>query len=432
LRIAAQHRAYSRAMSARSFEAVIVGGGIAGSALGAALAGAGKRVLILERSERFEDVVRGEWIAPWGVAELQALGLYELVRAAGGHHLTRHLGFDEALPPAEAYAKALPLGGFRAGVPGPLCIGHPHLCQTLLDFAAQQGATVLRGVADVRVAPGAAPEVSCAHAGTAHAARADLVVGADGRASSVRRQLGFALHEGPEHHLFAGLLVERAHAWPADTQAIGTEGDVSFLAFPQGNGRVRLYVGYAREQAGRFAGAEGAQRFVDACVLRSIPESEAFRAAKPAGPCRTYPNQDTWIDEPIADGVVLIGDAAGHNDPITGQGLSIALRDVRVVRDLLLAEPRLASSALAPYAAERRERMRRLRFAAAVQARLTVEFDAAARARRAHVLARIEQEPELAFAVLSAFAGPEQMPAEAFTQQAAIRIFGSELPGIAV
>ncbi|HEU4430147.1 MAG TPA: FAD-dependent monooxygenase, partial [Myxococcota bacterium] len=248
-------------MSSRDFDCVIVGGGIAGSALGGVLAGAGKRVLILERSEQFEDVVRGEWIAPWGVAELKALGLYELVLSAGGHPLARHLGFDESLPPEQAYAKALPLDAFRPGIPGPLCIGHPHLCQTLLEFAARQGATVRRGAADVRVTPGSAPEVSYAHAGAAHTARADLVFGADGRASSVRRQLGFALQQAPEHHLFAGLLVDGADAWPADTQAIGTEGDVSFLAFPQGNGRVRLYVGYAREQAGRFSGSEGAQRF---------------------------------------------------------------------------------------------------------------------------------------------------------------------------
>ena len=195
--MAAQHRAYCRAMSAEQFDCVIVGGGIAGGALGGALAGAGKRVLILERCERFEDVVRGEWISPWGVAEVKALGLYELVLAAGGHHLARHLGFDESLPPKEAYASALSLDVFRPGIPGPLCIGHPHLCQALLEFAAQQGATVLRGVADARVTPGAAPQVSYAHAGGAHLARAQLVVGADGRASSVRRQLGFALQQAP-------------------------------------------------------------------------------------------------------------------------------------------------------------------------------------------------------------------------------------------
>ena len=59
-------------------------------------------------------------------------------------------------------------------------------------------------------------------------------------------------------------------------------------------------------------------------------------AATPAGPCATYPGDDTWSAEPYADGAVLIGDAAGHNDPIIGQGLSISMRDARTVRDLVL------------------------------------------------------------------------------------------------
>ncbi len=43
------------------------------------------------------------------------------------------------------------------------------------------------------------------------------------------------------------------------------------------------------------------------------------------------------MDHPYRDGVVLIGDAAGISDPTWGQGLSLGFRDVRVQRDLLLA-----------------------------------------------------------------------------------------------
>jgi len=417
-------------MSQERFDVAIVGGGIAGSALGGALASAGKRVLILERSAVFEDVVRGEWIAPWGVVEAQALGLYELMCAAGGHHLTKHYAFEEGRAPAVAYGAPLPLEMFRPGIPGPLCIGHPHLCQTLLDHAAARGAVVRRVVTDVRVTPGAAPALSYAHAGAQHEATAQLIVGADGRSSSVRRQIGVALHEAPEHHLFAGLVVDGAHAWPEQWQATATEGDVFFLAFPQGRGRVRLYAAYAREQAGRFAGPAGAQRFLDACVLACIPESEAFRAATPAGPCRTYANQDTWIETPFVEGVALLGDAAGYNDPIQGQGLSITLRDVRLVRDLLLAEG-LSTRGLAPYAEERRERMRRLRFAAALASQLNAEFGDAPRARRDAVFARQQQDPTLGMALMSAFTGPESLPPEAFSQRAAMAVLGAELEGIA-
>ena len=61
-------------------------------------------------------------------------------------------------------------------------------------------------------------------------------------------------------------------------------------------------------------------------------------------------------EDPTAPGVVLVGDAAGHNDPITGQGLAIALRDVRLVSEPILAGRR-DREAFQPYARERLERM---------------------------------------------------------------------------
>ena len=64
-----------------------------------------------------------------------------------------------------------------------------------------------------------------------------------------------------------------------------------------------------------------------------------FDGVTPAGPCAFYPMNDSWTDEPYAPGAVLIGDAAGWNDPIIGQGLAVALRDVRVVTDILRAGP---------------------------------------------------------------------------------------------
>ena len=70
--------------------------------------------------------------------------------------------------------------------------------------------------------------------------------------------------------------------------------------------------------------------------MSCYPWSDEVARATPAGPCATYPGDDTWTSQPYVDGAVLIGDAAGHNDPIIGQGLSIAMRDARTVRDLVL------------------------------------------------------------------------------------------------
>ncbi|MGJ3626820.1 SDR family NAD(P)-dependent oxidoreductase [Sphingomonas sp. MMS24-JH45] len=67
-----------------TYDLIVVGGGIGGSALAAVMARAGKSVLLLEKSTAYEDRVRGEWIAPWGVAETRRLGLYDTLVAAGG------------------------------------------------------------------------------------------------------------------------------------------------------------------------------------------------------------------------------------------------------------------------------------------------------------------------------------------------------------
>lgn len=405
-----------------NYDLVIVGGGIGGSALATVMAVAGRSVLLLEQSQVYEDRVRGEWIAPWGVAEVHRLGLYDLLMAAGGHHITQHINYDETLAPEEAEASILPLGIFKEGVPGPLCLRHPVHCQTLFDAAAAAGATALRGVRVTDIAAGDAPRVVYEHDGEVREARARLIVGADGRMSQVRKAVGLKLEQDPPHHWFAGLLVEGVEGWSPDVQAIGTEGDFGFLAFPQGEGRVRIYGGYALDQTKRFSGPEGPRRFLDAFAMQCSPANRHIVAGRPAGPLFSYVNADSWMDEPYAPGVVLVGDAAGWNDPIIGLGLSITYRDVRIVSDLLKASEDWAELSFASYGEERRERMRRLRFTAKIQATLDMEFGTEAQDRRRRHFARAAEDPSLrahAFAVMS---GPETLPPEVFTEAHRARV----------
>lgn len=409
-------------MSGQAYDLIIVGGGIGGSALATVMARAGSSVLLLEQSEAYEDRVRGEWIAPWGVDEVKRVGLYDLLMDAGGHHITRHITYDETLDPTQAEAGTLPLGIFRPDVPGPLCIGHPHHCQTLFDAATAAGATALRGVSVTSVQGGDRPRVTYVRQGETLEARGRLVVGADGRTSQVREASGIRLHQDKPHHWFGGLLIDGAGDWPADLQAIGTEGDFAFLAFPQGGGKVRIYGGYALDQAQRFKGPDGPRRFLDAFALNCSPQNRHLVAGEPAGPLFSYFNNDTWTDEPFAPGVVLVGDAAGWNDPIIGLGLSITYRDVRIVSDLLKGAGDWANLSFASYAEERAERMRRLRFAGKMQAALDMEFDAAAKARRARVFAKSAADPTFRVQGLAVMAGPETLPAEAFTQEAWDRV----------
>ena len=48
-----------------AYEVIVIGGGIAGSALAKVLAAQGIEVLILERERLFKDRVRGEGMHPW-------------------------------------------------------------------------------------------------------------------------------------------------------------------------------------------------------------------------------------------------------------------------------------------------------------------------------------------------------------------------------
>ena len=59
------------------YDLVIVGGGLAGSSVGAAMVANGMRVLIIEREVEFRDRIRGEGMLPWGVAEARELGIYQ-------------------------------------------------------------------------------------------------------------------------------------------------------------------------------------------------------------------------------------------------------------------------------------------------------------------------------------------------------------------
>jgi 2-polyprenyl-6-methoxyphenol hydroxylase-like FAD-dependent oxidoreductase len=393
---------------------VITGGGIAGGALGTVMAQAGHSVLVLEKTTVYPDRVRGEWIAPWGVVETQKLALYEALVAGGGHHLKRHIGFGDDIDPEEAIAKALPMTAMLPGVPGPLCIRHPVACDVLGRLATGAGATVLRGVTRTSVAPASSPAVTFVRDGGEATVRCRLIVGADGRAGTTRQQAGIEQHRDAAHHLFTGMLVEGAEGWPDDAQTAGTEGDVNFLAFPQGNGRVRLYLGYALDRKRRFAGRDAQARFLEGFRLASVPWSEALATARAVSPCPSYPNEDTWTDEPFIEGLVLIGDAAGHNDPIIGQGLSITFRDVRIVSDLLKSTSNWAAALFKPYAEERKERMRRLRFAAKVSSVLTSEFGEEARQRRIRSRLAREADPSLQLSTAAVMVGPENVPEFAF------------------
>jgi 2-polyprenyl-6-methoxyphenol hydroxylase-like FAD-dependent oxidoreductase len=390
-------------------EVVVVGGGIGGASLAFALADAGVGVTVLEASTEFADRVRGESMQAWGVKEARDLGVEQVLLDAGAHISTVWRQYMEGA----GDVGDIPMAMMVPDIPGSLNLRHPDACQALLDAAADVGATVVRGVRDVVLAAGSPPTVTYARNGQENELRSTLVVGADGRASTVRRQAGITLDRQEPISYIAGLLVEGLDGVPDDHDVVAGEGDVFFLVFHQGAGRARVYLCTGSSGQHRFAGRTGTEQFLAACSVSCYPWSEQVMAATPAGPCATYAGDDTWTDTPFADGVVLIGDAAGHNDPIIGQGLSIALRDARVVRDLILDGAR-QSAAFVPYGEERAPRMERVRFIADVLAVAQAEDADNRSARRAMLAEKMAaMDPEIFPLLISAFAGPETIPQEA-------------------
>ena len=403
----------------QSYDVVVVGGGFGGSGCATVLARAGLDVLVLEPTTEFPDIVRGEWLAPWGCEDAKATGLYEILADAGGHTVVKHVGFDELVDPADAIAMPMPLGMFVPDVEGPLCIRHPVACQVLTDAASAAGATIHRGAKDIVVRDRV---VSYADDGTTQDVRTRLVIGADGRASPLRVSLGIELQKAPTQHYLGGLLVDGLD-WPDDTQAVATEGEYHVLCFPQGGGRARLYLAYPVERRDQYAGAGRAQAILETFVMECWPGSDAFPRTAVAGPAHSYGSADTWTARPYADGVVLVGDAAGYNDPIIGQGLSITSRDARLVTEAILSTDDWSPELFEPYAVERLERMRRLRLTAQIYAIAVGGQGSAGRDTENRV--RLRADPATLMTQAAAMMGPHRVPDDAFGEETIARLLGT-------
>jgi 2-polyprenyl-6-methoxyphenol hydroxylase-like FAD-dependent oxidoreductase len=127
-------------------------------------------------------------------------------------------------------------------------------------------------------------------------------------------------------------------------------GQIALLfALRDGHARAYFMTG-RRDEHVRLSGARHFPLFVQYCADSGVPQVW-FEGVEVDGPLATFEGADSWVEHPYRDGVVLIGDAAAASDPAWGSGLSLTLRDVRVLRDLLLSTDDWQAAADA-YAAE--------------------------------------------------------------------------------
>lgn len=374
---------------ASDYDLITIGGGLAGAGLAFVMAKQGFRVLVLESETNFKDRVRGEQMASWGVADACALGIDEVLRKSGCWYEARW--FEISLGPI-----AMPRRDCIATTPQQLpqfFFYHPAMQEALIGAAEQAGAKVRRGNTVRNVEPGSPPRVHMESNGKPEQLSARLVVGADGRSSTVRKWAGFHTTQDPAARMIAGVLLENATAVPehcAYFQLAPSSGRGVFLA-PQGAGRVRAYLAYPHTDSRRYQRADDFADFVRDSIATGVP-ADFYANAQMAGPLATFNAADTWVPHPYRNGIVLIGDAAASNDPSFGQGLSLTIRDVRVLSDALTKSEDWDSAAHA-YADEHDRHYGVIHKATRLLGQMFYEPGEIAEARRAKALPLIAKDP---------------------------------------
>ncbi len=252
-------------------DVAVVGGGVAGAAAAARLVTAGLSVVVLERETVFVDRVRGEGLVPWGFDDAVAMGLGEVVLGTpGATSIARFVPYDEEMSIATAERSFVDLTAVRPGSVGIVAVGHPELRQRLIDHAADRGVTVVRGVEHVSVGSGDAPVVGYDEGGRRRELKCRLVIGADGKDSTVRRQREIRLRVTEPRVVLTGMLVDDGGVWDRSVATIGIVGAFQFFVIPRGQNLVRLYLGHVRSSGDGFVGPDRGQRFLERVPLRLL------------------------------------------------------------------------------------------------------------------------------------------------------------------
>jgi 2-polyprenyl-6-methoxyphenol hydroxylase-like FAD-dependent oxidoreductase len=326
----------------RSFDVIVVGGGIAGSTLAGVLARARLGVLVVEKESQFRDRIRGEGTWPWGVANIDRTGIREIMRDAVGLRGSKRYENGRV-------AKAWVFGDHAPGEQLELTFSHPGLQETCFGWAASQGATALRPAKAVSYNRNGVPSVRVEHDGRQSDYTARLVVGADGKLSGVRRWAGGETEADPEHHRMGGVMLA-GDTIDRDFDNFCAPPGLILNWFPAGPELTRLYVVMHAERLRETGVSQSFQATLD--LAKPYLPPGALTTATQAGPIGYFPNNDIWGTVLAGNDVVLIGDAAGAPDPTQGHGTAMLFRDVRELSELLL-DGRDWPSATAEYADRR-------------------------------------------------------------------------------
>jgi flavin-dependent dehydrogenase len=337
---------------------LVVGGGPAGASTAAYLARAGLDVLVVDRAVFPRHKPCAEYLSPECARDLEVLGVLDAIEAAGAQRLEgMRIVSDDGVAVTGRFAGA---AGFPPYRPYGLAVRRTVLDTALLRAAAQAGAEVREGVALERldVERGRVSGGTLRSAGGLAEVRARAVVGADGLTSRVARQLGVARRGRPRRLALVAHVAGMRGLGDCGEMFCGPGWYVGIAALGGGIANVAMVVPLSDgPDLARGPEAHVRRRLAGLPELASRAASIEFvRPVLVAGPFARR------VADVVADGALLVGDAAGFFDPFTGEGVFAALRGGRLAADALvaaLAEGAAASrERLAPYARARRRAFR--------------------------------------------------------------------------
>ncbi len=338
-----------------SSDVVIVGASLAGATLATLLARAGWRVALVDASQFPRQKVCGEFLGSAALPVLETLGLAAEVRrqAVPVRRVSLVLPNERALTASAAISTktdsstaATVESGYA--VDSPLALSRFTLDALLVEQATHAGSTVHLGMTArelhydsagawrVLLAGSNATGAGVSNEGFSstgnHSASleltAPLLVAADGRRSFVVRQTGRLVQRGPS------LIGFKRHCPPNDTNpnddAHRNDDTLRMYTLPGGYVGVAPVEGRATNVCGvipRRVLADNQGSF-DSRISDWLGMHPSLRRLlAPSEPARwlTIPDVSTQRARPCVAGVLYIGDAAGTIEPLTGQGMTMAL-----------------------------------------------------------------------------------------------------------
>jgi 2-polyprenyl-6-methoxyphenol hydroxylase-like FAD-dependent oxidoreductase len=327
------------------YDVVIAGARCAGAATALLLARAGVRVLLVDRQARGSDTMSTHVLMRTGVLQLERWSLLTRLQSEDTPPIgmtTFHYG-PESVP-----VTIKP----EHGVHHLYAPRRTVLDRILVDAAETAGAEVRHGVllSQLRfdLSGRAVGAILRDGSGGEATIAADLVIGADGRESTVAKLVAAESYltarasSALVYGYFDGLPDDGLHWYFAQGAAAGV--------IPTNERRHCIFVGLPREQFGAaFRG--DVERGFFSLLEKCGPELKAaVEAAALSGRLRGFAGALGFMRRSYGPGWALVGDAGYFKDPLTAHGMTDALRDAELLARAIGAG---GSSAMASYQQER-------------------------------------------------------------------------------